>query len=244
MLIKPLSGLKATLMVASVCFMQFANAAISLDRTRVIFNGDEKSLALNITNENQQLPYLAQVWLEDSEHKKITTGPLVVTPPVQRMEAGGKSQVRIMTVPAISNLPKDRESLFYFNLREIPPKSEKPNVLQIALQTQVKLFYRPVAIKTAPNTEWQKNVVVHRESGGVRISNPTPYYVTIIGLGNSKKEAETGKFDAVMLAPKSDEKIKSAEVSTPWLTFIDDYGGRPSYEFKCTGQECKASKNK
>ncbi len=32
------------------------------------------------------------------------------------------------------NLPQDRETVYYFNLREIPPKSNKPNTLQIALQ--------------------------------------------------------------------------------------------------------------
>ncbi|MEX6226452.1 fimbria/pilus periplasmic chaperone [Providencia hangzhouensis] len=39
-------------------------------------------------------------------------------------------------MPTINELPQDRESLFYFNLREVPPKSDKDNVLQIALQTQ------------------------------------------------------------------------------------------------------------
>jgi len=48
--------------------------------------------------------------------------------------------VRLSTTPDISKLPQDRESLFYFNLREIPPRSEKANVLQIALQTKIKLF--------------------------------------------------------------------------------------------------------
>ncbi|MGT3194634.1 fimbrial biogenesis chaperone, partial [Yersinia enterocolitica] len=85
----------------------------------------------------------AQAWIENEKHEKITTGPIVVTPPVQRLEPGEKSMVRLSSTPEINKLPQDRESLFYFNLREIPPKSEKANVLQIALQTKIKLFYRP-----------------------------------------------------------------------------------------------------
>ncbi|MGT9169473.1 fimbria/pilus periplasmic chaperone, partial [Escherichia coli] len=40
-----------------------------------------------------------------------------------------------------------RESLFYYNVREIPPKSGKANTLQIALQTRIKLFWRPKALE-------------------------------------------------------------------------------------------------
>ncbi len=46
----------------------------------------------------------------------------------------------------INALPQDRESLFYLNVREIPPKPDKPNVLQLAMQSRIKLFYRPAAI--------------------------------------------------------------------------------------------------
>jgi len=37
-----------------------ADAAIALDRTRVVFDGASKSVSLRITNENKNLPFLAQ----------------------------------------------------------------------------------------------------------------------------------------------------------------------------------------
>lgn len=58
--------------------------------------------------------------------------------------------------------------------------------LQIALQTKIKLFYRPAAIKTRPNEVWQDQLILNKVSGGYRIENPTPYYVTVIGLGRKK----------------------------------------------------------
>lgn len=219
-----------------------AYAAISLDRTRAIFDGGEKSLSINISNDNSQLPYLAQAWLEDEHQIKMTTGPLLVTPPVQRMEPKEKAALRIISTPDISKLPQDKESLFYFNLREIPPKSEKANVLQIALQTKIKLFYRPKSISTQPNAIWQDQLVLNKVTEGYRIENPTPYYVTVIGLGDSKKAATEGDFQAVMLAPKSDLVVKAGSYPTPYLTYINDYGGRPILPFHCNGARCTAVK--
>lgn len=215
-------------------------AAISLDRTRVIFDAEDTSMTLNISNENKQLPYLAQAWLEDVSGQKMTTGPLVVTPPLQRLEPGKQSLIRIQSVGAEKLLRQDQESLFWFSLREIPPKSEKPNVLQIALQTRVKLFYRPAAIKAKPGEVWQEKLVLHPITGGYRIENPTPYYITIIGMGNSKKSAETAPFESVMLSPKSSGTVKTAHFSTPNLTFINDYGGRPVLSFICSNDRCTA----
>lgn len=215
-------------------------AAVALDRTRAVFNGDSKSISLNIGNDNKQLPYLAQVWLEDAQQQKLTQGALVVTPPVQRLEPGAKSMLRVSATPAAAQLPQDRETLFYFNLREIPPRSDKPNVLQIALQTKIKLFYRPKGIIAAPGTVWQNQLVLHEEGNGYRIENPTPYYITVIGLGETQKQSEQGEFEVVMVAPKSSAQVKSARYGTPYLTYINDYGGRPVLKFTCSGGRCTA----
>lgn len=220
-----------------------AQAAVSLDRTRAIFDGGEKSIAMKVSNGNKQLPYLAQAWLEDAQGKKITTGPLVVTPPVQRMEPSAKGMVRVTSTPDINKLPQDRETLFYFNLREIPPKSDKPNSMQIALQTKIKLFYRPEAIKVKNNEVWQEQLVLTPVSGGYSIQNPTPYYVTIAGMGGSEVQAkEKNGFTAVMLAPKSEQTVKVAASGTPYLTYINDYGGRLVLAFQCSGSKCEVKK--
>lgn len=217
-----------------------ADAAVSLDRTRAVFDGSKKSISLNISNENKQIPYLAQAWLEDEHDKKITTGPLVITPPVQRLEPGSKSMIRVMTTPDASRLPADRESLFYFNLREIPPRSDKPNVLQIALQTRIKLFYRPAAIMQSPGAVWQDQLVLVPGAKGYRIENPTPFYITVIGIGGTAEQAEKGQFTTVMVAPKSSVEASGGTWSTPYLTYINDYGGRPTLRFACSAGRCVA----
>ncbi|QXO64987.1 fimbria/pilus periplasmic chaperone [Morganella morganii] len=224
-----------------------SHAAIALDRTRVIFNGAEKSVSLNVSNMNKELPYLAQGWIEDQNGQKVSS-PLVVLPPVQRIEPGDKSQVKIQSLPAIAALPQDRESVFYFNLREIPPRSNRQNVLQIALQTRIKLFYRPQAIyasQTDLTNPWQEKITLTRRGDRYEVNNPTAYYVTIVdalsGLGGKSLDG----FSPLMVAPKSQGTLglsASALGSAPVLSYINDYGGRPQLQFSCSGTECRVTK--
>lgn len=123
-----------------------ALASVTPDRTRLIFNESDKSISVTLRNNDPKLPYLAQSWIEDEKGNKITS-PLTVLPPVQRIDSMMNGQVKVQGMPDINKLPADRESMFYFNVREIPPKSNKPNTLQIALQTRIKLFWRPKALE-------------------------------------------------------------------------------------------------
>ena len=224
---------------------QPALAAVSLDRTRIVFPGQDKSVSLNISNQNDRLPYLAQAWIENDKDEKIT-GPLVVLPPLQRLEPGARSQVKIQALPAAKQLPQDRESLFYFNLREVPPRSDQANSLQIALQTRVKLFYRPEALDIPSGSSaalWQERIRLTREGDRYTVDNPTPYYLTLIDASKNASGSSIANFEPLMIAPYSQAPLGIGAGSlgnAPVLTYINDYGGRPKLEFRCTGQECSA----
>ncbi|WP_405002848.1 fimbria/pilus periplasmic chaperone [Klebsiella aerogenes] len=244
-----LTALTATLVcMIGMLSITPAKAAIALDRTRVIFNGDSKSLSMNISNENKQLPYLAQGWIEDAKGNKITS-PLLVLPPVQRIEAEAKSQLKIQGLPQLSELPQDRETLFYFNLREIPPRSDKPNTLQIALQTRIKLFYRPqaiVATKESLANPWQEKITLTRRGDSYQVNNPTPYYITLVDGGASKGQS-ISSFQPLMIAPFGHAQMSnkaSAFGSAPVITYINDFGGRPQLTFRCAGNECQVDTSK
>ncbi|WP_247649085.1 fimbria/pilus periplasmic chaperone [Enterobacter bugandensis] len=233
----------AMTILATLMSMHQASAAIALDRTRVIVNGSENSVSLNISNENKQLPYLAQSWLEDEKGNKISS-PLAVLPPVQRLEPGAKSQVKVQVSSGIAALPNDRESLYYFNLREIPPRSKKPNTLQIALQTRIKLFYRPKAIELdkteAANGQWVEKVTLNRQGDKFIVNNPTPYYLTLVS-GAASAKAKSVTFQPVMVSPKGQQELLASANelgNSPVLTYINDYGGRPQIQFSCSGTVC------
>ncbi|TCM69090.1 P pilus assembly chaperone PapD [Acinetobacter calcoaceticus] len=221
--------------------VQHVSAAIALDRTRVVFDGDQQAYSLSISNKNESLPYLAQAWVEDADAKKIQ-GPLLTVPPLQRVEPGQQSQVKIQALPVIRQLPQDRETLYYFNLREIPPKSDKPNTLQIALQTRIKLFYRPAALKVSQDaTPWQEQITLEKQNDQYLIKNPTAYFVTIVDGSASKDIAGPANFDPLMVAPFSEGLLKASAASLgnqPVLTYVNDYGARPQLSFHCSQGQC------
>lgn len=82
-----------------------AQAAIAPDRTRLVFRGEDKSISVDLKNANSKLPYLAQSWVEDEKGVKITS-PLIVVPPVQRIEPSAIGQVKIQGMPALASLPR------------------------------------------------------------------------------------------------------------------------------------------
>ncbi|RNW13690.1 molecular chaperone, partial [Serratia nematodiphila] len=206
-----------------------------------VFDGSVQSVSLSVSNQNKQLPYLAQGWLEDEQGNKIQS-PLTVLPPVQRIEPGKPSQVKIQALPAAKLLPQDRETLYYFNLREIPPKSNKPNSLQIALQTRIKLFYRPAAIAPERNAApWQEQLTLSKQGDKYIVNNPTPYYVTIVDAATRKGVEGAKGFEPFMVPPKGNTPLTVSAASvggSPVLTYINDYGGRPQLSFSCSGSAC------
>lgn len=229
----------AALAAVSLTIATTSRAALTLDRTRVIVNGGVKSVTLNISNQSKDLAYLAQAWVED-EHGKKVQQPIVVTPPLQRLDAGKSGQLKVQT-PSESALPQDRETIFYFNLREIPPKSDKPNTLQLALQTRVKMFYRPASLFAARDAKpWQEKLTLSLKGDQYQLENPTGYYVTIVEAGRREGD-KSSQFSPVMVSPKSSISLgegPAALGNAPVLTYINDYGGRITLQFTCSGQRC------
>ncbi|HGY0992967.1 fimbria/pilus periplasmic chaperone [Aeromonas hydrophila] len=215
-------------------------AAVSLDRTRVIYPGEAKSMSLTIRNNNKTLPYLAQAWLEDANGQKVNS-PFTLLPPVQRLEPGMESLFKVQALPAVSLLPQDKESLFYFNLREIPPRSDKPNTLQLALQTRIKFFYRPASLLVEPGSNkapWQEKVTLQAVGGKYQLNNPTPYYVSIVAGATSIKAGSAEGFEPVMISPNSSAMVNLGVAKLgqqPTFTYVDDYGGRRTLSYRCAG---------
>ena len=68
----------------------------------------------------------------------------IITPPLFKLDPDKNNVLRIVNIE--DTLPKDRESVYWINVKAIPAKSaenENKNVLQIAVRTRLKLFYRP-----------------------------------------------------------------------------------------------------
>ncbi|MER5098405.1 fimbria/pilus periplasmic chaperone [Providencia stuartii] len=227
--------------ISASLFVQSAYSAIALDRTRVIYNEGEKSVSIVLTNENKNNPYLAQAWIENEKDEKVNS-PFIVTPPVHRIEADAKSQIKVQSVPAISQLPQDRESVYYLNVREIPPRSDKPNVLQIALQTKIKLFYRPKDIVKKERMEiipQENEIKIVKQGQNYVVKNPSPFFMSITRL--KKGNSDVDKFEPIMVPPKGEIALGSSAGDigmSPTLVYLNDFGGTVDLKFTCNASQC------
>lgn len=236
---------KMQLALLTICSLSTSavNAAITLDRTRVIFTGDSDTLSMKVTNENKEQPYLAQAWIEDEYGHKINR-PFIVLPPIQRVEPDSSAILQVIYQPMVNLLPQDKESLFYFNLREIPLKSGKVSVLPLILPTKVMFFYRPQALLVPSGSgkaPWQEQLTLHPEGGNYRFDNPTPYYVTIVEAATSAKGKAIADFEGVTLEPTSTSTLNLSGKTlgnTPSFIYVDDFGNHRQLNYQCAAS-CK-----
>ncbi|CAI1077076.1 Chaperone protein papD precursor [Serratia entomophila] len=235
---------QAAIMMLSVIVSSYTSvslAALSVDHSRLILNEGEKAVSITVHNQNNHVPYLAQAWLEDASGQKISQ-PLVALPPIQRIEAGSKTSVRVQDINSHAQLPSDRESVFYFNLREVPPKSEKKNSLQLALQTRLKVFYRPKQLKVERNARTvpgMEKLSIRKEGKRYQVTNPTPYFITVVSARKILSGSNVDKFEPFLISPYETVTVNWNEgvlVNTLVLSTINDYGARVDVSFKCNNQ--------
>jgi P pilus assembly chaperone PapD len=210
-----------------------AHATVSPDKTRIVFNASDKSVSVRLTNQSKTEPYLAQSWIEDANGKK-TRNDISPLPPMVRIEPTEQVQVRLMGQATLARLPQDRETLFYYNMREIPPRAQEKNVMQIAMQSRLKLFYRPKAIelKEGQIVPLEK-ITVSRTAGGLALNNPTPYHITVGYLGTDGKTLMPGA-SSIMAAPFSTANQNLKNLPSQFrIGFVGDYGGLEMFKVSC-----------
>jgi fimbrial chaperone protein len=197
-----------------------ARAALILSETRVIFPASEAQVSLKVDNPTDS-DYLMQSWVEDETGKPQEA--ILVSPPVAQIKAHHKVELIFSLVDP--NLKENKtEKLYWLNVKEIPkvdpnaPGSE----LMLAMQTKIKLFYRPAGINPEAGDAWKK-LEWQRAANGLAINNPTPYFIT---LDQAQTDSHT-KLEVDMIAPFSKKvvPVKSGSNihSITWNT-ISDFG--------------------
>lgn len=217
----------------------YTHASISVDRTRVIYDENSKGVSVVVENTDSKDPFLVQSWVEDEKGKKITD-PLVALPVLQRIEANQKKQIRISTSKNSLNIPNDKESLFYFNVLGIPPKSQLENAVEIVIQSRFKLFYRPKGITKYADNNWQKELKIEKMGSTLKLVNPTAYHVVVININNNK--SKVANFEEIIIKPNSNTNYflsdKQKNASEIVVTYIDDYGSPKLLTYSCSNTSC------
>ncbi|WP_245737339.1 fimbrial biogenesis chaperone [Xenorhabdus japonica] len=200
-----------------------ALAGVVIGGTRVVYISDQKETSISINNPETDISYLIQSWVQ-GEHDEAKV-PFIITPPLFKLTAGNENILRI--VKSGNNLPNDRESLFWLNIKSIPAtnKSEQ-NQLQITVKSRFKLFYRPANLVDNASVVY-KELKFKTDGHKLIANNPTPYYISFseLSTGNGAKNYEIQS--AGMIPPFGqaswDIPIKNIN-QVAWKT-INDFGG-------------------
>ncbi|CNJ36371.1 molecular chaperone [Yersinia mollaretii] len=226
------SGISTLLLLVMMASSTSAIASVIAERTRVIFSEGSTEESLQLVNSNKY-PVAVQVWVDDGDlmatpEKAIS--PVLVLPPLFRLQPQAQRSLRLILSGA-NKLPVDRESAFWLNVYEIPPKSttkvEDESFVTLGLRMQYKVFYRPKSIP-APGETLGKALTFtlarNGDSALIKVNNPTPYYASLASLTLGSAEALPD-----MVAPFSTLDFPlnhSPTAGNPTINFvlIDDLG--------------------
>lgn len=161
-----------------------AQASVVIDSTRIVYPQNDKEVTLRLESKNHA-PVLIQAWLDSSDEQTTpaqATAPFVITPPIFRMEPGKQQVLRLAYTGEA--LPSNRESLFWFNLLEVPSQAQgaqRADQLQFAFRSRIKVFFRPpnlpYGVEAAPDKlQWCHAQTAQGQA--LEVFNPTPYHVT------------------------------------------------------------------
>ncbi|HFL9051764.1 TPA: long polar fimbrial biogenesis chaperone LpfB [Escherichia coli] len=202
-------------------------SGVGLSSTRVIYDGNKKEASLTVQNKNKSEEFLIQSWVDDATGSKKT--PFIITPPLFKLEPGKNNILRIVNVNP--SLPQDRESVYWVNVKAIPSQNEEnegKNVLQIAVRTRIKLFYRPAGlkgdIKSSPG-----ELRFTRNGKQIKIDNPTVFNITFSDVFINGHEIE--KFGMVPAKGSLNINLPAGVNSASQIKYntINDFGSSGEY---------------
>lgn len=197
-------------------------AGIVVGGTRFVFHEKQKTLSLRVKNTGGQA-FLVRTTVAAPGG----AAPFIATPPLLVLEGGHENAIRIIRTD--DNLPATSESLFYVSIAAIPSGKPQPNSLQIAVRSRFKLFYRPQSLEVGARNAYRQIQWTQTRSG-LRLENPTPYYLTLGWLSFNQKEI-TGP---VMLAPfglqEFDVCSAGAHCQIQWQSLDDNANLTPPQE--------------
>lgn len=229
----PTSLLRQIVLATAVtsAFISSAQAALTISATRIVQASDKQSSSITVANPSTQA-FAVQSWVNTDVDDGSIAVPLIASPALFRLDPGKEQTVQINRLP--NDLPDDRESLFFFNVQEIPQvQDEQANTLTIALRTRIKLFYRPVGLQGSVQdglNALQWSVQHNNGKAQLAVHNPSPYHYSFRSLEVGQSTARKSIQAREMVAPKSTQAYDLptsalAPGMKVFFTTINDYGG-------------------
>jgi chaperone protein EcpD len=168
-----------------------SEASVIINGTRVVYPSQQREVTVKLQNQGKT-PALVQVWMDAGDEKATPEEakvPFTLAPPIFRMEPGKGQAVRMVYTK--EPLPTDKESIYWLNVLEVPPKAADPdgsNLLQFAFRTRIKVLFRPAnlpgsAADAPDKLTWKLTSSEDGKGYALQVSNPTPYYVNFANVG-------------------------------------------------------------
>ncbi|PSU95243.1 fimbrial chaperone protein [Photobacterium leiognathi subsp. mandapamensis] len=222
------------LLLALCTFSQSASAAFVLNGTRYIYDEGRKNISIEITNQSKET-YGGQVWIQNISQPKDDVA-FVPMPSFFKVDGKQTQVVRIMKIT--DKLPQNKESIFWLNVQEIPPiNKDENNVMVVAVNTQVKLIYRPTSIiKGRDNAE--SKLRLKKVGNSYELNNPTPYYFAVTNIkvnGKAVKLSQSLSNELGMIKPQSSILLKGVTLTSSskvTVEAVNDYGAMDEYELE------------
>ncbi|MFB0713167.1 molecular chaperone [Buttiauxella noackiae] len=205
-----------------------SQASVVMTGNRVVYPADAKQVSVQLTNQDD-FPNVMQAWLDSGDEQstpQTARAPFMLTPPMFRMAAHSGQTLRLQFTGA--DLPKDKESVFWLNILQIPPVakgSEASNQMVVMLRSRMKVFWRPAGLQGSPN-EMNKTTTASVSGRKLSLTNNSGYYASIahvvVTIGNKPV-----KLGGEMIAPGATKAWPL--VGTPMgdsvqMTWINDQG--------------------
>ncbi|REG51217.1 chaperone protein EcpD [Paraburkholderia sp. BL6669N2] len=225
--------------LACVLLAGDVGASVTIGGTRVVYSLEQREVTVKLENDSRS-PSLVQVWMDDGKadakpgEVKV---PFVITPPIFRMDPKKAQTLRVMYTG--EPLPQDRESVYWLNVLDIPPKAKAAadvNTLTLAYRTRIKVFVRPGKLPGEPEDapaqlSWKIAASTDGKDQAVSVSNPTPYYVSFseihVESGGHTFSSQRGGMvppHASVVLPIAKMNAVAAGAKVHYVA-ISDYGG-------------------
>ncbi|EBL8955579.1 molecular chaperone [Salmonella enterica] len=217
-----------------IVFSLSSLANVIISNTRVIYPEGQKEITVQLINRGNS-PDLIQAWIDEGNPDstpETSQVPFLLMPPVVKVEGGSGQQLRIRFTGSVNGLPKDRESIYYLNVLDIPPKQEDldgKNTMQIAIKSRIKLFYRPTKL-TIPASDLHKYLSFSAMGNLLVATNRAPYFASIATMSSrgrylTEKPKMISPFSTITIPTKG--LVLSGQALN--ILLVDDYGSYQKY---------------
>ncbi|MGX9729987.1 fimbrial biogenesis chaperone [Janthinobacterium sp. NFX145] len=223
----------------ALLFCSSTMASVVITGTRQVYPAKQKEITVKLNNDGVR-PALVQAWVDSGDVASTPAtakAPFVLTPPLARIDPGKGQSLRMMF--AGTPLPSNKESVFWLNVLEIPPKAQQAdeNTLQMAFRTRIKVFYRHEGLPGSPDeaigqVQWRIVSLGNGEGYALEAHNPSAFHVSLVALtlvsGAERNASEDGMVEPGQTKQFALPTLKTFPAAGAQVEFsaINDYGAQ------------------